>query len=141
MRRLAVEDIGAGNLLVVVLLPTHGRPFNPPANNTLEHLSNGLAAGSIKSFEKKVGEIKKISQPIASFGGVPKETQTEYYRRVSERLRHKNKAITQWDYEHLILDQFPEIYKTKCLNHTSKESSFAPGEVLIIVIPNSYNFV
>ncbi len=108
-------------------------------NNTLEHLSNGLAAGSIKSFEKKVGEIKKISQPIASFGGVPKETQTEYYRRVSERLRHKNKAITQWDYEHLILDQFPEIYKTKCLNHTSKESSFAPGEVLIIVIPNLKN--
>jgi len=67
-------------------------------------------------------------------------------------LRHKNRAITIWDYEHLILQQFPKIYKVKCLNHTSytiKENEdgkkevvtrfLAPGHVLDIVIPDIVN--
>jgi hypothetical protein len=58
---------------------------------------------------------------------------------VSERLRHKNRAITLWDYEHLILQKFPDIHKVKCLNHTSETSFLAPGEVLIIVIPDIVN--
>jgi hypothetical protein len=37
---------------------------------------------------------------------------------VSERLRHKARAITAWDYEHLVLDRFPGIYKVKCITHT-----------------------
>ena len=36
-----------------------------------------------------------------------------YYTRVSERLRHKNRAIQLWDYEHLILQNFPHLYRVK----------------------------
>ena len=43
----------------------------------------------------------------------------EYYRRISERLRHKNRAITSWDYEQIILENFPEVFKVKCLNSTN----------------------
>src|SRR4029077_10948625 len=63
----------------------------------------------------------------------------------SERLRHKNRAICLWDYERLILEAFPQIYKVKCLNHTCFEPSesgtgiyreLAPGHVTIVTIPN-----
>jgi hypothetical protein len=60
-------------------------------------------------------------------------------------LRHKNRAICLWDYERLVLEAFPQIYKVKCLNHTCYEPSesgmgiyreLAPGHVTIVTIPN-----
>ncbi len=104
-----------------------------------------LGAGTISKPEIPVAEIKKITQPFDSFGGKAAETPESFYTRVSERLRHKDRAITLWDYEHLVLDAFPEIYRVKCLNHTQYEPTengegiyreLAPGNVTIVTVPN-----
>jgi hypothetical protein len=50
-------------------------------------------------------------------------------------LRHKDRAITLWDYEHLVLQEFPKVYKVKCLNHTAVDEANKPGHVTIIPIP------
>lgn len=105
--------------------------------NDLSQLSKGLANGTITKLAERVSQIKTITQPYNSFGGQPEESDLHYYRRVSERLRHKNRAITLWDYEHLILQHFPEVYKVKCLNHTDKRGFFSPGNVSLIVIPDT----
>ncbi|MEZ5104847.1 MAG: baseplate J/gp47 family protein [Draconibacterium sp.] len=115
--------------------------------NELSHLENGLPAGSISKLVVRVPTVKGISQPFNTFGGKPVESDAAYYRRVSERLRHKNRAITIWDYENLILQEFPEIHKVKCLNHTKTETKngikttryLSPGNVLIVVIPDIAN--
>ena len=107
--------------------------------NTLEHLETALAPSSISKLINPIAQIKKIEQPYASFDGVPAESSDAYYTRVSERLRHKNRAITIWDYEHLILQNFPSIYKVKCLNHSSLDLEIAPGHVTVLVIPNLQN--
>jgi hypothetical protein len=105
--------------------------------NNLSHLTTGIPAGTIAKPVERVSQIKSVIQPYASFGGKPEESDALYYRRVSERLRHKNRAITLWDYEHLILQEFPEVYKAKCLNHTSEEHFTTPGSVTIVVIPDT----
>jgi hypothetical protein len=107
--------------------------------NELSHLKNGLQAKTISKLVERKQEIKSVSQPFNSFGGKPEETDDAYYRRISERLRHKNRAITLWDYEHLILQEFPEIHKVRCLNHTSADSYLSPGNVTIVVIPDIQN--
>lgn len=107
--------------------------------NDLSHLKNGLPAGSISKLVNRVPTIKSIEQPFNSFDGKPAENDAEYYRRISERLRHKNRAVTIWDYEHIILQNFPEVHKVKGLNHTCKNSFLAPGNVLLIVIPDIKN--
>jgi len=64
--------------------------------------------------------------------------------RVSERLRHKQKAITIWDYEHIVLEKFQKIFKVKCINHAgfysrNGEELFCenyPGHVSVITIPD-----
>lgn len=104
--------------------------------NSLDHLKYGIEAGTISKFVERISAIKKVTQPYSSFGGKPEETDSEYYRRISERLRHKQRAITIWDYEHLILQEFTDIYKANCLNHTSLNNSLSPGDVTIVVIPN-----
>ncbi len=106
-------------------------------NNELSHLSTGLPAETISKAVERVKLLKSVIQPYSSFDGHPKETDSAFYRRVSERLRHKQRAITIWDYEHLVLEKFPEIYKVNCLKHTSSTSSLAPGHVTVIVIPNT----
>lgn len=108
-------------------------------DNELSHLKNGLEADAISKLIQRVPTVKSVSQPFNSFGGKPVESDAAYYRRISERLRHKNRAITLWDYEHLILQKFPEIYKVKCLNHSSELSFLSPGNVLIVVIPDIVN--
>ena len=108
-------------------------------NNELSHLESGLPAKTIKKLITRVPQIKSLTQPYNSFDGIPEESDEHFYRRISERLRHKNRAITLWDYEHLILQKYPEIYKVKCLNHTSDTSFSAAGHVTIITIPDTVN--
>lgn len=104
-----------------------------------------LAAGTISKLDQPDAAVKKITQPFATFGGRGAELPTAFYTRISERLRHKDRAIALWDYERLVLEAFPQIYKVKCLNHTHYEPTesgigiykeSAPGHVAIITIPN-----
>lgn len=68
-----------------------------------------------------------------------KETDEAFYVRVSERLRHKERAVTIFDFERLVLEHFPEVYKVRCVNHTSSHSEHAPGMVRVVVVPNLRN--
>lgn len=105
--------------------------------NELSHLLQGLPAHTITKMINRSAQVKKIEQPYNSFGGKLSETQQEYYLRVSERLRHKNRAIALWDYEHLVLQKFTEIFRVKCLNHACECSYLSGGNVTVIVIPNT----
>jgi len=107
--------------------------------NEVSHLETGLPSETIKKLMVRVPQIRSVSQPYNSFGGTPEESDENFYRRISERLRHKNRAITLWDYEHLILQKYPEIYKVKCLNHTADSNFNAAGHVSIVVIPDTVN--
>ena len=83
-------------------------------------------------------EISNITQAYSAFGGRHAESDNEFKVRVSERLRHKNRAQMPWDYEQLILEQFPEIIKVKCFNSiSSTEDRIKPGQVLIVVVPET----
>jgi len=103
-----------------------------------------LAAGTITKLVQPNAAIKKIVQPFPTFGGRGAEAPRAFYTRSSERLRHKDRAIALWDYERLVLEAFPQIYKVKCLNHTQYEPTesggiykeLAPGHVTIVTIPN-----
>ncbi|NQU87670.1 MAG: baseplate J/gp47 family protein [Mariniphaga sp.] len=105
-------------------------------NNDLAHLKNGIEAKTISKLVERIATVKKVEQPYNSFDGKLPESDSDFYRRVSERLRHKQRAITIWDYEHLVLQKFPKIYKVNCLRHTSNDCFLSPGNVTVIVIPN-----
>ncbi len=103
-------------------------------------------AGTILKLLHALPSIKKTEQPYDSFGGRLAESEEAFYLRSSERLRHKRRAITIWDYEHLVLEAFPEIYKVKCLNHTAVrmdasgaetgDNEAAPGCVVVVPVPD-----
>ncbi|MEY2632712.1 MAG: hypothetical protein RIR00_1366, partial [Pseudomonadota bacterium] len=98
-----------------------------------------LPAGSIVAPERSIAGLAAVSQPGDSFGGSPEEDLTALTLRASERLRHKQRAITPWDYERLVLQRFPRLHKVKCFAHTrfhpDPAARHAPGHVLLLVIP------
>ncbi|MBI1938380.1 MAG: baseplate J/gp47 family protein [Ignavibacteriales bacterium] len=110
--------------------------------NDTNFLAAPIAADTITGLKTKDASVKKASQPYSSLGGKTEESDEQFYTRVSERLRHKNRGVAIWDYEKLVLQEFPFVYKVKCINHSvyiPKASEFAPGYVSVIVIPNLLN--
>lgn len=98
-----------------------------------------LPAGTIKRSKKNIPGLVKITQVIDSFGGRPAETRSQLRTRVSERLRHKNRAISAADYELLVLQQFPDVYKVKCFANMATDRGptdcVRPGQVLVVPLP------
>lgn len=106
--------------------------------NAAAHYEKPLPAGTLKELAKPLPGLSAVLQPYASFGGRAPEDEAHYYTRVSERLRHKNRALTPWDYERLVLEHFPGIYKVKCAPF-DKNGKERLGYVTVVVIPDRRN--
>ena len=106
-----------------------------------------IPAKTISKLIESNPAVKTITQPFDSFNARTRESDEHFYVRVSERLRHKQRAITIWDYEHILLEQFPQLYKVKCLNHSGYYDDKGvnvfcenlPGHVTIVPIPDLKN--
>jgi hypothetical protein len=111
--------------------------------NDPEHLRLPFPAKTISKLRVNDPRISTVAQPYASFGGKVAEQSNDFYTRVSERLRHKHRAVTIWDYERLVLEKFQSVYKVKCISHTEDKplnySELRPGHVTLIAISNLRN--
>lgn len=113
------------------------------AGNDPQRLKSPLPAAHITQLKTPLPTVKSIAQPFASFGGALVESDAALARRASERLRHRNRAITPWDIERLVLQAFPAVYRAKCIPHaksTASETSWlAAGHVMVVVVPDLRN--
>ncbi|WP_299672934.1 hypothetical protein [uncultured Roseobacter sp.] len=65
----------------------------------------------------------------------PPEQRDAFVARVSERLRHRKRAVTPWDVERLVLDAFPEVWMAKCLAGMRRDDPDpAPGQAMLVVV-------
>ena len=118
--------------------------FTKAESNDTLRLNTPLTAGSLAKLEVADSSVKKTTQPFNSFGGRQAEAEGHFYVRVSELLRHKGRAIQKFDYERLVLEAFPQIFKVKCVTHSFaldahkyiNDIPLAPGYVLLAVIPD-----
>lgn len=101
-----------------------------------QHLQDGLAAQSINRLRQRNAAIKQVVQPYNSFNGHSQENDADYFRRCSERLRHRNRAVTPWDFERLVLEAFPDVFKVKCLPHSNADGSNKAGETALVIVPD-----
>ncbi len=99
-----------------------------------EHYLAPLPEKSIKAIGDPAPGIVRVHQPYPSSDGRPAETDEAFRARASERLRHKGRALTRWDYERLVLARFPRIHKVKCLPARLDEDAL--GTVRLVVIPD-----
>ena len=134
--------VHAHAILATRRLPPHAQPGD-----------QALPAGSIIGPRHSVPGLRGVYQAGPSFGLRPVSTgtqcsETDMLRRAgAERLRHKNRASTVWDYERLVLERFPSVHKVKCIAHEQapqghgvsaldqRRAGRTPGAVMVVVVP------
>ncbi len=97
-----------------------------------------LPPRTITALATPVKGIALVTQPGASFGGRPAESDRDMQVRMSERLRHKGRAIVGWDYEHIVMERFPTVWKVRTLPARPSrhgEQGRGPGAVRVVVVP------
>ena len=106
-------------------------------NNTEDHLENGIPAATITALKFRDVNVKSVTQPYTSFQGRTSEELDEYgyITRIHERLRHKDRAVSAWDYERLLLQAYPQVAVLKCLPHSRRIYTARPGHVTVAAIP------
>lgn len=106
----------------------------PPPQGTLPPYT-------IDALAEKDPAVAEVVQPFPSWGYVPAEKRRTFVTRVSERLRHKQRAVQRWDYERLVLERFPEIGLARCVGYdraTQNYTALRPGEVRMVVVPRQW---
>ncbi len=143
LRLAAPQNAAAVNRILDVAAQGVRATFQD-AENDPAFLETPLAPDTIAKLVVPDRAVKSVAQPYASFGGRGQEDLTAYHRRASERLRHKDRAITLWDYEQLALETFPSLYRVKALNTTElqraggqviADNEVSPGAVTLVAVP------
>lgn len=129
-------------------------------------LNTPFPPGSIIALDNKIHGVTGIVQPFESFGGKAEENNIEFYTRVSERLRHKNRGWTAWDIERLVLNQFDDIEQVKCIsglaeshtqryeyldldgdgdafeiNYGNEMEEFTSSKVIVVIVPKKLKYL
>ncbi len=145
LRASATEDL-ANNISVEALpmlrdiFPQAGAALFENNGNALQHLEEGIPEKTIANLRFREVKIRSITQPFRSFGGRFSEDgdRLSYYRRIHERLRHRQRAVNVYDYERLLMEAYPKVAVSKCLPHSAYaklDSVARPGHVQVAVLP------
>ena len=133
--RASIAEQPAAACRVLGVFATAAEVVFSDQHNDPQRLAAPLPAGSIAKLATPIAAIKSVEQPFPSFGGALAESDAAMARRAAERLRHRDRAIAPWDFERLVLQQFPEVWRVKCIPHADGSSWQAAGHVTVIVLP------
>jgi len=87
---------------------------------------------SFETPQPGLGAMREIALPVTLR---PPETEWHYVARLSERLRHRKRAVTPWDMERMVLEEFPEVWMAKCLPHLTRTTPRpAPGRATLVAV-------
>ena len=75
-----------------------------------------MPAGTIQGIKEPDERIESVTQPLSGFGGKPAETATGVAVRQTSRISNRHRALMIKDYEHLVLEFFPEVDKIQCIS-------------------------
>jgi len=107
------------------------------SEHTFEH-PVVLPAGSARELAEPVEGITEILQPLDSFHGAPAEIEAVFHARIAESIRHKNRCLTRWDVERMLLDRFDSLNQVRCIGHQGYEQNVEQGALVIVAIPRVY---
>lgn len=97
----------------------------------------GVPENTVLKSEYAIPGVKSFTQPFPGEKGETAESRDSYMCRVSERLRHKDRAVSSWDYERIILESHPNVAAVKCVPCTGTDGQFVPGRIAIVLVPDT----
>jgi hypothetical protein len=90
---------------------------------------------SVQSFASDIPGVLELIQPIESAGGRAQEDKLLFYKRVSESLKHKFRAVTRWDIEKMLLQKFDWLGFVKVFGNFGYEKFVSAGNIVVVGMP------
>ncbi len=137
IRATVTDNINTASNILRITTQVITATLDPNANVSGSHLHEPMAAYTINRSVENIEGIQSVRQPLPSFRGRPPENPMKFYTRVGERLHHKQRAVSTWDFERIILEKFDQLYKVNCLPNMTSNRLDRPGNVLIVVTPHA----
>jgi len=94
-----------------------------------------IDAGKISGMVTPLPEVDALSQPFASVNGCGAEDNPAFYRRVSRRIKSKDRSSSQSDFELMAFEALPGLYFCKLI--AAPHNRHNPGEVSLGLV-NGY---
>jgi hypothetical protein len=114
-----------------------------------DNLKATYTVGGGKQGNISIGEIKALKTPIpfidsvinteSGEGGSDMQTAQNGKDEWPNLIKNGGQAVTAEDFEDIIKNKFVSLSKVKCFATTNKKGKSSPGEVLIVVLPESFD--
>ncbi|WP_439412912.1 hypothetical protein [Enterobacter ludwigii] len=101
------------------------------------HFTQALPANTISRLVTPVAAISKVSQPLPSAGGQPRETDTALLQRAATRIAHRHRAVTWHNMRSLLMEQYPQIFDVRFPDVDKLSQLPAPEVQSLMVIPDN----
>lgn len=114
--------------------------------------ANACNCSLVRNVYLNVAEVERVKDAAFSAGNIQglksylrvglvesnvgEESETEMQARLSERVSHRKRALLPREYEQMILQEFPEVSKVKCLPGVNTKSSGSERIVSLVVVAN-----
>lgn len=100
-----------------------------------------LSHAKVCKLRRSIAGLSEALQLAPTWGGQSPEQIHALRIRMAERLSHKNRALCAHDYERIILQNFPEVYKVKCFAGINPDFPHrsSPGHILLVPLSHLYS--
>ncbi|WP_420590824.1 hypothetical protein [Bacterioplanoides sp.] len=88
-----------------------------------------LSVQKINQTNEKCPEIKSVKQPFPSFAGRASEDQLGFRQQMSQRIRHRGRAVSRHDFEVICMNLLPQLYMAHCFKPSDGASDIAVAVV------------
>jgi len=116
----------------------------PPVDAQIKatYQTGGGAAGNVGPAEAinlltSIAFIDKVANPSNAYGGADAELLDAVLEKGPKRIQHRKRAVTKEDYEWLAKEASREVARAECLPNFSDEGKPKPGNVSLIIVPES----
>jgi hypothetical protein len=95
---------------------------------------------AIKELKSSLPYVEKVFNVEGAIGGSDPWTRDEIFRFGPQRIKNKGRAVSAEDFEWMVLQQFSEVARSKCLSTRAPGPNglvFKPGAVTLVVVPKS----
>jgi len=121
---------GAGSVAQTSFLKTNAFEVTRTGNSFLtDNIAPQIPGNTITRPQTAIPQIAKITQPFPSGGGTIAEDQAAMNRRISSRIKTKDRAVSAEDYFRLIKHEFADVYYSKIVLNQP-----APGNTGVYVV-------
>ncbi len=95
--------------------------------------------GEIKTLKSLVPFIDSVINPEKGEGGSNMQIAQSGKEQWPNLIENRGQAVTIDDFENIIKNKFVSLSRVKCFSTTNNKGGFSPGEVLMIVVPESFD--